>query len=229
MLAGVRSVAVAGLLGFVAAVVPAVSVAQFPEKPTVPESQLSNPALKPPPGANVAIVEFDDLECPACGHANPILMQDAKNYKVPWIRHDFLIPGHVWSRQAAINARWFDAKSPQLGADYRNDMFAQQDQIATIDDMNQATQKFAQQHGIAMPFAVDPQGKYAAESQADVDLAHALGLNRTPTIFVVTRNAHAPGYPFVMTLDPTMVYAYLDQAIAATKGPAVKSVAHHTK
>ena len=29
--------------------------------------------LKPPAGAKVAIYEFDDLECPACAHALPIV------------------------------------------------------------------------------------------------------------------------------------------------------------
>ncbi len=222
MAAGFRSL----LMYAAATMLPLGALAQFPEQPTVPAAMLNSPALKPPAGANVAIVEFDDLECPACGAANPILMDDAKKYNVPWVRHDYLIPGHVWSRQAAINARWFDIKSKQLGADYRNTMFAQQASIATLDDMNQATQKFAQQHGIAMPFAVDPQGKLAAEVQADVDLAHSLGLSRTPTIFVVTRNAHASGYPFVQTLDPKMLYAYLDQAEGATKAVAPAHTGH---
>ena len=144
-----------------------------------------------------------------------------------WVRHDFLIPGHVWSRQGAINARWFDTKSKDLGAEYRNAMFAQQQSIATLDDLNQATQKFAQQHGVALPFAVDPQGKLAAEVEADVDLAHELGLNRTPTIFVVTRNSHDEGYPFVQTLDASMVYAYLDQALSATSAPKTAAASGH--
>ena len=78
-------------------------------------------ALKPPPGARVAIVEFDDLECPACAHANPILKAAAAKYNIPWIRHDFLIPAHVWSRNAAIRARWFDTQSPKLGDEYRDE------------------------------------------------------------------------------------------------------------
>lgn len=210
-----------GVLGLaLAASLPLAAHAQFPEAPTVPASMVNSPALKPPPGANVAIVEFDDLECPACAAANPILMEAAKKYHVPWIRHSFLIPGHVWSRQAAINARWFDTKSQGIGDEYQNAMFAQQDSIATLSDLNQATQKFAQQHGIAMPFMVDPQGKLAGEVQSDVDLAHALGLNRTPTIFVVTAHSHDAGHPFVETNDPSMLYAYLDQAVSATGGGA---------
>jgi protein-disulfide isomerase len=197
---------------------PLAAHAQFPEAPTVPGPMLNSPALKPPAGASVAIVEFDDLECPACGAANPILMEAAKKYHVPWIRHSFLIPGHVWSRQGAINALWFGEKSKDLDSEYQNYIFANQESIATLGDLNQFTQKFAQQHGMAMPFVVDPQGKLAAEVEADVDLAHALGLNRTPTIFVVTAHSHYPGHPFVETNDVSMLYTYLDQAVSATSG-----------
>lgn len=197
---------------------PLAAHAQFPEAPTVPASMLNSPALKPPAGSNVAIVEFDDLECPACAAANPTLMAAAKKYNVPWIRYSFLIPGHVWSRQAAINALWFGEKSKDLDNEYQNYIFANQESIATLGDLNDYTQKFAQQHGMQMPFMLDPQGKLAQEVQSNVDLAHALGLNRTPTIFVVTAHSHYPGHPFVQLSDPSLLYAYLDQAVSATGG-----------
>jgi protein-disulfide isomerase len=53
---------------------------------------LDTTALVPPPGARVAIVEFDDLECPTCARFNPLLKQAAANYRIPWIRHDFPDP-----------------------------------------------------------------------------------------------------------------------------------------
>ena len=81
-------------------------------------------ALHPPVGARVAIVEFADLQCPACATANPTLKAAAAKYKIPWIRHDFLIPTHNWSRYAAIDARWFDLKSKALGDEYRDQVFA---------------------------------------------------------------------------------------------------------
>ena len=76
--------------------------AQFSEAPQVPTSQLNSPALKPPAGNKVAIVEFDDIQCPLCGAWNPTLMAAAAKYHVAWVRHDFLIRGHNWSRQAAV-------------------------------------------------------------------------------------------------------------------------------
>ena len=71
-------------------------------------------ALKPPPGARVAIVEFEDLECPDCARANPLLKDAAAQYHIPWVRHDFPLPFHAWSFDAAVYARWFDTKSKSL-------------------------------------------------------------------------------------------------------------------
>src|SRR5580693_707269 len=151
-------------------------------------------ALHPPAGARVAIVEFDDLQCPACAAANPSLKAAAAQYKIPWIRHDFLIPYHNWSRQAAINARWFDSKNKSLGNDYRDQAFANQASIYNPDSLNQFTQKYAQSHGIALPFAIDPQGALAREVDADVALAQRTGIRSTPTIFIVT--AGGKGAPY---------------------------------
>ena len=59
----------------------------------------------------MAIVEFEDMECPDCGAANPLLREASEKYHIPWVRHDFPLPFHAWSMQAAINARWFDTRS----------------------------------------------------------------------------------------------------------------------
>jgi protein-disulfide isomerase len=163
-------------------------------------------ALHPPAGAKVAIVEFADLECPMCAMENPVIMQAVDHYHVAWVRHDFPLPMHNWSFQAAVNARWFDTKSKKLGDDYRNAIFANQRSIETKSDLQDFTQKFAQQHGTAMPFLMDPQGTLKAEVQADVDLGNRMGIGETPTAFVVT----AKGYKQVM--DWNKLYSMLDQA-----------------
>ena len=202
--------------------------AQFSQAPQVPRAMLDSPVLKPPAGSNVAIVEFADLECPACRAANPTLMSAVAKYHVPWIRHDFTLPYHAWSTEGAINARWFDTKSAELGGQYRDYIFEQQPNIATLADLEQATQTFARQHNIAFPFMIDPQGKFRAEIDADKNLGHQLDINQTPTIFVVTRNSHAPGYPIVRINDPQTLFTYLDRAYAATNSPKAATAAHHT-
>ena len=68
--------------------------------------------LRPPKGSQVAIVVFEDLECPMCRRTAPLVKQAAKTYKIPVVRHDFpLGPMHPWSFQAAVMARYFDAHS----------------------------------------------------------------------------------------------------------------------
>jgi protein-disulfide isomerase len=172
--------------------------------------------LKPPPGARVAIVEFDDMECPACAHANPILKEAAAKYRIPWIRHDYLIPYHQWSPSAAINARWFDTKSKELGNEYRDAVFANQNSIYNLMMLNRFTQNFAQSHHIALPFAIDPEGKLAAEVQADSELGKRLGITQTPTIFIVMANAK--GAPYIKVENPDQdLYRDIDEALTETR------------
>jgi protein-disulfide isomerase len=166
-------------------------------------------ALHPPPGAKVAIVEFADLECPSCAMQNPVIMQAAEKYHVPRVWHDFPLPQHNWSFQAAVNARWFDSKEKKLGDDYRNAVFANQASIETKDDLAKFTQTFAQQHGTAMPFVMDPQGKLTADVKADASLADRIGIHETPTAWVVTEH----GYKQV--IDFKNLYSMLDQAESA--------------
>jgi protein-disulfide isomerase len=174
-------------------------------------------ALKPPAGARVAIVEFADLQCPACAAANPSLAAAAAKYKIPWIRHDFLIPAHNWSRFAAIDARWFDAKNKALGDEYRDQVFANQNSIYNPDSLRGFTQKFAENHKISLPFAIDPQGKLAAAVDADNDLGKRTGINQTPTVFIVTSGSK--GAPFIHVKDPrTELFSVIDQALADTRG-----------
>ena len=137
--------------------------AQFNAPATTPVHDPA--ALKPPAGARVAIVEFEDMECPDCANANAVLSEAAAKYNIPWVRHDFPLPFHPWSFQAAVNARWFDTKSKKIGDDYRDAVFANQPSITSLDVLRQFTENYAKNHNIALPFAIDPQGKFAAAGQ----------------------------------------------------------------
>jgi protein-disulfide isomerase len=173
-------------------------------------------ALKPPAGAKVAIVEFEDMECPDCARANPLVKEAAAKYKIPWVRHDFPLPFHAWSFNAAVNARWFDLKSKALGDEYRDAVFDNQTAITSLPILADFTNKFAQSKGMAMPFAIDPQGKLAAQVKADYALGQRIGIEHTPTIWVVT--ASSKGSPFVEVVDRSKLYQLIDQAIADTRG-----------
>jgi protein-disulfide isomerase len=224
-----------------ASVVLAASVVFLPAATLRGSAQETTPVhntapLHPPAGARVAIVEFYDLECPDCAAANPLLKQAAAQYKIPWVRHDFPLPQHDWSFQAAVNARWFDTKSKTLGDEYRDAVFAHQNEITVITDgqydgskglpnLRAFTQKFADEHKIALPFVIDPQGKLAALVKADYALGQSIGIQHTPTIWVVTNQTR--GTPFVEVLDRTKLYSMIDTALAETKGSASSSTATH--
>lgn len=179
------------------------------------QAQLKAQILKPPPGAHVAIFEFADLECPMCGRENPVLMAASAKYHVPWLRHDFPLPQHNWSFQAAVNARWFDTQGHDLGNQYRNAVFANQINIETKDDLREFTQKFAQQHGVSLPFAIDPQGRLTAEVKADYALGERLGVHQTPTAWIVTDGSGGAARYKEVT-DFNKLYTMLDEAVDQT-------------
>ena len=210
----------AGLLPAVAAALvllatTAAAHAQF--APPSPGTQVhDSSALRPPAGARVAIIEFEDLECPDCARANPLLKEAATNYKIPWVRHDFPLPFHNWSFNAAVNARWFDTKSKALGDEYRDQVFANQPSIVSPEVLREFTQKFADSHKIALPIAMDPQGTLATQVKADYALGQRIGIEHTPTIWVVTAS-NSRGAPFVEVVDRSKLYELIDQAMDDTK------------
>lgn len=166
-----------------------------------------NPVLRPPKGNQVAIVVFEDLECPDCRRAAPLLNEAAKTYKIPLITHDFPLPFHKWSFEAAIIARYFDSHSKPLGHEYRTYIFEHQPEI-TPENLRAFSEKFASDHKVDLPFVVDPQGKLAAAVTADRDLGKSIHLEHTPTIFVVSNKTQ--GKPFVEVVDRTQLFQLID-------------------
>ena len=166
-----------------------------------------NPVLRPPRGAQVAIVVFEDLECPDCRRASPLLEEAAKTYKIPVVGHDFPLPFHKWSFDAAVIARYFDTHSKQLGNQYRDYIFEHQPEI-TAENLRAFSERFAADHKVDLPFVVDPQGKLAAEVTADRDLGKSIHLEHTPTIYVVSNKTQ--GKPFVEVVDRSQLFQLID-------------------
>jgi protein-disulfide isomerase len=141
-------------------------------------------SFKPPAGARVAIVVFEDLECPSCATAYPIVWEAAKAHNVPVMLHDFPLSAHPWSFDAAVFARYFDTKSQKLGEDFRGYIFKNQTQIDK-QNLRQYVDKFANDNKTPIPFVLDPDGQLKAKIIADRDLGTQIGLKHTPTIFVI--------------------------------------------
>ncbi|SRR5579871_588690 len=166
-----------------------------------------NPALRPPKGAQVAIVVFEDLQCPQCRRVAPVLEQASRTYKIPLVRHDFPLPMHNWSYDAAVMARYFDSNSKELGNQFRDYIFSNQLEI-NPQNLRSYAEKFAAEHKVGFPFVVDPQGKYAAEVNADRDIGKEIKLEHTPTVFVVS--SRNPSRPYVEMKDSSQLYVLID-------------------
>ena len=163
--------------------------------------------LRPPKGAQVAIVIFEDLQCPMCSRTAPLIEQASKTYKIPVVRHDFPLPMHNWSYQAAIFARYFDTHSKVLGNEFRDYIFQNQMEV-TPQNLRGYAEKFASEHKVDLPFIIDPSGKLAAEVNADRDLGKAIKLDHTPTVYIVS--SRNPNRPYVEVKDNSQLYSTID-------------------
>lgn len=198
------------MLGLVAAVVITMTAAAMAAGDTS--------ALHPPAGSRMALVVFEDLECPACARAEPLLEQAARNYGIPLVRHDFVLPAHPWSKEAHIMARYFDTQSPQLGEEFRRYIFANQPSIYKA-NLREWADKFAAAHHTALPAFYDPDGKLRAKVEADTELGRVTGetgVLHTPTIYVVSDN---PQLPYIEVTDQGKLFDTIEQVKAAL-GPA---------
>jgi protein-disulfide isomerase len=183
--------------------------------------------LRPPKGSKVALLVFEDLQCPDCARAAPLLHEAAKKYNIPLVQYDFPLPMHNWSFEAAVNARYFDTKSKKLGDDYRLFIFANQPQI-TPQNLRGMTERFAADNKVTFPFVVDPSGEFTAKVKADYAIGQRVGIDHTPTIYVVSDTTR--GKPFVEVVDRTQLYQLIDQVIkeAGPAAPVQKSSSSKT-
>ena len=164
-------------------------------------------ALRPPKGATVALIVFEDLECPDCARAAPLVAEASRTYKIPVVIHDFPLPKHPWAFDAAVLARYFDSQSKKLGSEFREQVFQHQTEI-TPENLHAFADKFASEHKVDLPFVLDPQGKLAAEVKADRDLGTRIGINHTPTIYVVSNKTQ--GKPFVEVVDRSQLFQMIE-------------------
>jgi protein-disulfide isomerase len=164
-----------------------------------PSHAADGSSLKLPPGAKVAVVMFEDLQCPECARAYPVVRETANAHHVPVVLYDFPLPKHNWSFAAAVFARFFDGKSQSLGNEYRGYIYQMQNLIPDEAGLQSYTQQFADDHRILLPSSIDPEGKLAEKVHADYELGQKIGLEYTPTIFVIGPGALSA--PFVEVVD----------------------------
>lgn len=175
---------------------------------------LDTSALRPPKGAQVALVAFEDLQCPDCAAAEGLLLEAATKYGIPLVRRDFPLPQHNWSFEAHVIARYFDTNSLQLGEEFRRWVYANQSSI-NKGNLRGMAERFADQHHLELPENYDPTGALKKKVLADYALGQQAGVIHTPTVFVVSVSQR--GAPFVETLDRDKLFAMIEQMQAAEK------------
>jgi protein-disulfide isomerase len=177
---------------------------------SAPAQDTVESVLRPPKGAQVAIVVFEDLECPMCARTQPLLEQASRTYNIPLVLHDFpLGPSHPWSYQAAVMARYFDTHySKAMGNEFRDYIYQNQIEI-TVMNLRSYGEKFATTHKLDLPFVIDPGDKLAALVSADRDLGKAIKIDHTPTVYIVS--SRNPARPYVEVKEPgSQLYATID-------------------
>jgi hypothetical protein len=198
------------------------ALAQRAAPPGSGETFKDTSMLKPPAGAKIAIIEWQDLTCPNCAHAFPIVHAAAAHYKIPLIQHDFLLGGEhtvLGDKEAAIWARYLQDKvSPQMADQYRGAVFAAQSGISSKNDMANFTRRFFQTHGLKMPFVPDPTGELTKEVMADKALGDKLGIQQTACIIVCTARE------WVHVTDISQLYQTIDELEARANAGGSKPV-----
>jgi protein-disulfide isomerase len=187
--------ALAGLLSAFSA------VSLFGQKPIV-EGKADSP---------VRAVIYEDLQCPDCAAFERMMVEKLlPQYggKVAFVHRDFPLAKHVWARRAAIAARFFADRSPELGLEYRR--YTMANQPATNDgNFNVKLAGFAKAHDIQPETAIAAlsNAHYAELVEQDYQDGVSRGVVHTPTVFV-------NGSPFVETFTFEEISKGIDQALA---------------
>ena len=162
----------------------------------------------------VRVVIYEDLQCSDCALFRR--MMDDKivpryGAKVAFLHRDFPLAKHAWARRAAIAARFFAARKPELELEYRRYTMAGRE-ITNPDNFNLRLATFASAHGIDPREAVaalDEPG-YAALVEKDYQDGVSRGVTHTPTVFV-------NGKPFIETFTFEEISKGIDEALAQAR------------
>lgn len=137
------------------------------------------------PNPRVTVVEFSDMQCPACKRAWGDLKPILHRLPVAHVSAHFpLVNAHPWAFRAAVAASCFGQKSPSLIAAFKDFMFAQQAELKleTVDD---AVFTFASQNNVDEAFlrGCYMREKAVAEVLEHLALGYRLGVMGTPSYF----------------------------------------------
>lgn len=163
------------------------------------------------PDSAVQVVIYEDLQCPDCAAFRKMLddkLLARYGDKVAFVHRDFPLAKHAWARPAAIAARFFHQRNPEVGLRYRRETMANLRQITAANFEAKLT-AFAEANGIppAEAVAALKDERLAALVEKDYQDGVARGIAKTPTVLV-------NGVPFVETFTLEEISKGIDQALA---------------
>ncbi len=136
--------------------------------------------------AKVKVVEFSDLQCPACLAAEPIVKKLRADYpdQVQLIYRHFPLPQHTHGREAAILAE----AAGQQGKfwEIHDKLFETQAEWSGLTDVNNFFMDLSKQVGLDENKLKQDMAGNPVKSKIDSDVAdgQSLGVNSTPTFYV---------------------------------------------
>jgi protein-disulfide isomerase len=169
------------------------------------------PIVEGRPDSPVRAVIYEDLQCPDCAAFRRMMDEKLlRQYagKVAFVHRDFPLVKHAWARRAAIAARFFTDRKPELGLEYRRYAMASQE-VTSDANFNLRLADFAKAHDIDPDAAVAAlsNAHYAELVEQDYQDGVSRGVVHTPTVFV-------NGRPFIETFTFEEISKGIDQALA---------------
>jgi protein-disulfide isomerase len=162
----------------------------------------------------VRAVIYEDLQCPDCAAFHRMLEEKLLpryRAKVAFVHRDFPLAKHAWARRAAIAARFFTDRKPELGLEYRHYAMAGQE-ATNADNFNARLADFAKAHDIDAEAAVAAlsNARYAELVEQDYQDGVSRGVVHTPTVFV-------NGRAFVETFTFEEISKGIDESLAQAR------------
>ena len=176
-----------------------------------------------PANAPVTIVEYLDLQCPACAQFHQFLENDClRKYggKVRLIFKEFPLVHHDWATPAAVANECGYQIARLSFLSYRTLIFANQGTLNASNARDQLL-SFGEQVGIDRAKLSACLDSKASLPRVDAcrQEAEMLGVRKTPTSFVNGRIVEGP-------VPPESFYRVVDAALTATESPAARPAAH---
>jgi len=145
-----------------------------------------NGPSKGPAKAQVTIVEFNDLQCPHCKEAAPLIDQLlAQEPDVHFVFQNFPLPSHNWAEKAADYADCVGRASNDAFWKFVQKTFEQQENI-TESNADEKLKGIATESGVngdeIAACSIKPETQ--ARIEASVALGKAVGVNGTPALYI---------------------------------------------